>query len=156
MQLSFNELIRFLRAAKLGTYAGQGNNAALPALPDSKQLEYRDGEFFYRDVYVGSVRFVGQEIVYLADRAIWSMSYAGGLSKAIPTDSANPIYSFLRQALLNAPQELPLRGPGTFEAGGLLYTCITDGSLEWFHGREAITRDGIVLYELFFTGGSLV
>jgi hypothetical protein len=35
-----------------------------PLVPGSKQLEYRDGEYLYRDIYVGMAYFVGQEVVF--------------------------------------------------------------------------------------------
>lgn len=58
------ELERFLFLAKSATDAAQGDAASVaPLLADSKQLEYRDGPLLYRDIYVGMVRFVGQEIV---------------------------------------------------------------------------------------------
>jgi hypothetical protein len=42
-------LVEFIQKAKLATYATQGDEATLsPMLPDSKQLEYREGEFLYR------------------------------------------------------------------------------------------------------------
>ena len=45
---------QFLRSAKAATYAAQGDDASVtPVLPDSRQLEYRDGTFLYRDIYVG-------------------------------------------------------------------------------------------------------
>jgi hypothetical protein len=68
-QLSIPDLKRFLFAAKQATYAAQGDAASVPpALPDTRQLEYADGDFLYRDIYVGMFRFVGQEIVYLSGR----------------------------------------------------------------------------------------
>lgn len=85
-------LVEFLRAAKAATYAAQGDDASVPpALPDSKQLEFRDGPFLYRDIYLGMFRFVGQEVVYLADRALWSMSYAGGLAPGVAQSAGRPI-----------------------------------------------------------------
>ncbi|MBI4987914.1 MAG: hypothetical protein HZC23_03740 [Rhodocyclales bacterium] len=75
---------QFLRSAKAATYAAQGDDASVtPVLPDSRQLEYRDGAFLYRDIYVGMFRFVGQEVVYQNDRAVWSTSYAGGLAQDV-------------------------------------------------------------------------
>ena len=61
----------FLRHAKLATYAAQGDDASVaPLLGGSKQLEYRDGDWLYRDIYFGMLRFVGQEVVCEADRPV--------------------------------------------------------------------------------------
>jgi hypothetical protein len=147
---------QFLRTAKAATYAGQNDEASVaPALEDSKQLEHRDGAWLYRDIYVGLLRFVGQEIVYFNDRAIWSMSYGGGLVDPARAASAKPIYAFLRQALLSVAPEFPVRGPAVLEAGQLRYTCTAEGSLERFHGMERITQEGLPVYELRFNGGWL-
>ncbi len=149
-------LVEFLRAAKAATYAAQGDDASVPpALPDSKQLEFRDGPFLYRDIYVGMFRFVGQEVVYLADRALWSMSYAGGLAPGVAQSAARPIYAFLRRALLAPAAELPVRGPAEFAADGMRYVCAWQGSLQSFHGSEGIHEGGRAVYELRFSGGML-
>jgi hypothetical protein len=55
-----NEFISFLLNAKRATYASQGNDASVAALlQGAKQLEYRDGPYFYRDVYYGMETFTG-------------------------------------------------------------------------------------------------
>lgn len=154
------DLKKFIHAAKKATYAAQGDSASVtPVLPGSKQLEYRDGELLYRDIFLGSLRFVGQEFVYRSERAgsehaVWSMSYAGGLV-APGSPDAGRIYSFLRKALLKAPVEMPLRGPALFELEGMRYACRWEGTLEQFHGLETVTFDGKVQYELRFGGGNL-
>ena len=153
-QLSIPDLQRFLFAAKRATYAAQGDAASVPpALPDSRQLEYADGDFFYRDIYVGTFRFVGQEIVYLSGRAVWSMSYSGGLRPKIDPSSAGPVYDFLRKALRALPPELPLRGPALLEEQDMRYSCQSTGPVERFYGSEAVTRADVQLYELDFGGG---
>ena len=71
---------KFIRTAKLTTYAAQGDAASVPPLlSGTKQLEFADGEFLYRDIYTGMQYFVGQEIVYRYAHPIWSMAYHGGL-----------------------------------------------------------------------------
>lgn len=156
-QLSFPNLKRFLVAAKRATYAAQGDAASVPPLlPGSSQLEYADGEFLYRDIYVGMSRFVGQEIVYLSGRAVWSMSYSGGLLQNVETGSAGAVYAFLRKALRALPPELPVRGPALLEEEDMRYACQCTGTVERFHGSEAVTEAGVRLYELDFAGGLVV
>jgi hypothetical protein len=149
-----SDLSRFLAAAKRATYAAEGDPAlGGPLLEGSKQLEYREGEYLYRDIYVGEFQFVGQEVVYLSGEVAWSMSYAGGLCPGVEPSLARPVYAFLRQALLQVPVKLPLRGPEECALGELRYTCQAQGSIERFHGSEAINRGGQLLYELRFAGG---
>lgn len=150
------EFIAFLRAAKLSTYAAQGDDATVPPLlPGSKQLEYSCAPFLYRDIYVGMFGFVGQEVVYLDGQAYWSMAYSGGLVPAIPNAEASSIYRALRSALSAVPEALPLRGPATFKHQGLSYVCTVSGDIERFQGWESIARIGQLVYELHFSGGGL-
>jgi hypothetical protein len=148
-------LTHFLIQAKHHTYAGQGDVASVaPLLPGTRQLEYRDGLFFYRDIYVGMAYFVGQEIVYYADQPIWSMSYAGG---SVPTAShdieIDSIYTFLRMALRQVSAEQPYRGPQLLRDGPYLYTNYSQGPLEDFWGHETIAYGRHKVYELHTTVG---
>jgi uncharacterized protein DUF5680 len=119
--------VHFLLQAKRHTYASQGDDATVaPLVPGAKQLEYRDGRLFYRDIYVGMAYFVGQEIVSYQGYPVWSMSYAGGV---IPAVSDRPetraIYAFLRLALRQGTVAQPYRGPAVVRyelhySGGIL------------------------------------
>jgi hypothetical protein len=156
MFIATPEFVAFLRAAKRATYAGQGDEASVPPLlPNFKQLEFSRAPYFYRDAYVGMLRFVGQEVVYLDDRALWSMAYSGGLVPGVPKSDASPIYQALRAALSAVPEVFPVRGPSTFEHQGLSYRCSVTGSIERFRGSESISREGQLVYELDFSGGGL-
>lgn len=56
------ELARFLAVAKRDTYAAQGDEASVrPLLAGSKQLEYSEGPFHYRDIYFGLRSFPGSK-----------------------------------------------------------------------------------------------
>ena len=146
-------MIEFLRTAKLTTYASQGDVASVPALlAASKQLEYRQGEWLYRDVYFGMFRFAGQEVVYHQSEPVWSMTYSGGLTRDDAHGQAAEIYAFLRHALLQTPASLPLRGPAALTAGDKSYVCTTVGGVEFFHGTEFIEIAGARVYELHFSG----
>ena len=84
----------------------------MPLLPGSKQLEYRDGDYLYRDIYCGMAYFVGQEVVFHRQQAVWSMSYAGGVMPPSQERSdARAIYAFLRLALRHGSKDAPYRGP---------------------------------------------
>lgn len=156
MFVATSEFLHFLHAAKRATYAAQGDGASVqPLLPDSRQLEHAHGPYLYRDIYVGMLHFIGQEIVYLQGRALWSMSYSGGLLPGVADADAAPIYRALRAALSAVPPALPLRGPQSFEHQGLSYRCSAVGGIERFHGQETVSRQGQPLYELHFAGGAL-
>jgi hypothetical protein len=58
--LEREQFVDFLLEAKRTTYAGQGDEATVtPLVAGSKQLEYRDGDYLYRDIYFGMAYFVG-------------------------------------------------------------------------------------------------
>jgi hypothetical protein len=102
-QTPMARLAAFLVEAKRRTYAGLDDDATVstPIIARSKQLEYSDGELSYRDIYFGMAFFIGQEVVTDKQRAIWSMSYGGGVSSDITDrDKFLGVYAFLRKALL--------------------------------------------------------
>ncbi len=153
---NISELKKFLKSAKLATYASQSvQSSVTPLLPCSKQLEFSNNNFLYRDIYFGMFNFVGQETVYYFDESIWGMSYSGGLSSDIPQHYVGKVYEFLCKALSSISPEMPIRGPEQLKEGGMVYTCKVSGSIESFHGVETITESELCLYQLNFSGGSI-
>ena len=147
-------LSHFLVQAKQQTYAGQGDDATVtPLLPGTRQLEYRERDFCYRDIYAGLVQFVGQEMVYHRDQPIWSMSYAGGL---VDPSSASPswrdVFAFLRTALLQVSDTSPYRGPRRVESGDYRYDHDSYGSFDAFWGEETVTQCDCLVYRLHYSG----
>lgn len=148
----------FLVEAKRRTYAGLDDEATIstPLLPESKQLEYSAGNLRYRDIYFGMSFFVGQEVVSDDDRAIWSMSYAGGLGPGISDrKTVTATYAFLRKALLAVGEHRPFRGPAHFDEAEYSYLNASEGSLEAFHGLEQINLSGQLVFSLRYCGGRL-
>ena len=149
------QLAGFLVAAKRQTYAGL-DGAVQPATPllfGSKQLEFEQGVWRYRDIYFGSASFSGMETVSENDRIVWAMSYAGGIAREGLDRQETSIYRFLREALLLVEPNRPMRGPEVLERGRLCYRCDVEGALDRFKGRELVVEDGRLLYELHFSGG---
>jgi hypothetical protein len=155
-QAATARLAAFLVEAKRRTYAGLDDDAtiAAPIIAGSKQLEYSDNGLSYRDIYFGMAFFVGQEVVTDKGQAIWSMSYAGGVSPDITDpDKFLGVYAFLRKALLRIGEDRPFRGPLHFEQGGYRYVNTPEGGLSEFHGTERIYLEGMPVYGLRFGGG---
>jgi Domain of unknown function (DUF5680) len=149
-------LVQFVHAAKRATYAAEGDLASVtPLLAATKQLEYSDGSFLYRDLYAGMNFFVGQELVYESGRPVWSMAYAGGMTVDSTDAAVAAVYGVLRVALLQTPIALPLRGPGRLKKDQLEYACEVTGKFERFQGREVIRLAGSPVFELHFSGGAL-
>jgi hypothetical protein len=82
--------------------------------------------------------FVGQEVVFHREQAVWSMSYA---------------YGFLRLALQRGKEAEPYRGPADFSRESWVYTNASSGGLEAFSGIESISRDGTQVYQCRYAGG---
>src|SRR5690242_10179523 len=152
-----NEFVDFLLEAKRATYAGQDDEATVtPLVPGSKQLEYREGDYLYRDMYLGMAYFIGQEVVSHREQAVWSMSDAGGVTPLSRGSSdRRAIYAFLRLALRHGSKDEPYRGPATFTRDVLTYTSSSSGSLDTFWGIEEISREGEQVYECRYAGGLL-
>ena len=156
---SIEQLAAFLVEAKLHTYAAQDNEASVSALlPGSKQLEFRQGDFVYRDVYFGGHFFAGQETIYWQEQPIWSMVYAGGLLVEAKGDviDAGMVYAFLRAAMRQVRAERPFRGPSRWQDCAWLYEDQGSGDLKRFNGKERILFQGDVVYALDYSGGLLV
>src|SRR3989344_4745673 len=76
--INLEELAKFLVRAKKATYAGEGMEAT-PERPGFKELEFIEGDWIYRDSYVGFFRAPGQEVVRFRGEPVWTMSYDGGM-----------------------------------------------------------------------------
>lgn len=145
----------FLIKAKKNTYSSQGDNASVkPLLIGTKQLEYKDGNYFYRDIYAGMSYFVGQEIVYFKNNPIWSMSYSGGVEENITEESTMmQIYQFLQIVLGKVSKEDIFRGPNKVLDDDKVYINEYSGTINSFSGSEYITFDEKRVYHLYYSGG---
>ena len=139
-------IVEFLIRAKQATYAGKGAETA-PSRVKSHDLEYREGDFLYYDTYLGGDRFAGEEALWISGIPYWSMNYAGRVT------GENFSGDFLKEALLHVPAEKPYRGPDSYTDGDYVYYCDTEGSFDWFRGKETIEYRGEPINECYFHGG---
>ena len=121
-------------------------------------IRYKKGRWRYYDHFFGGVPYAGQEVIYKKEQLVWAMQYRGRLLDS--TVSSDTVYSFLRQALLQAPEEHPYRGPEHYYGDDLTYYNEWQGDLNNFAGRETILQngsrsvyDGYILYEGLYFGG---
>jgi hypothetical protein len=152
-------LADFLVEAKKLTYASGGSGstyAVSPLLALSHQLEYRQGDFTYRDIYFGEFHFAGQEVVCHKNIPIWSMCYAGGWTNALKDEKeVGALASVLQAALRNPTPHCPFRGPDSYRETPYRYLNTHSGDLYSFEGRERIEKNGEVPYKLSYCGGLL-
>jgi len=150
------DLARFLVAAKSHTYAG--GDTAVQLADGTRELTYQQGEWYYRDRYVGFDPFAGGEIVRHAGSPIWAMNYYGRtLSDLQAADavSATDIYTFLQRAMREITVDRPYRGPTRFREGDFEYSDVSSGDLDAFTGVETILYRNHEVYHLEYHGGNL-
>jgi hypothetical protein len=130
-----------------------GGGAPSPACrPASHDLQFRDGAFAYLDSYFGGADFIGQEVVYYADRPVWAMNYYGRIlepARIAPAEAGQAIQASLSEMyrggrfLGGFEHDTPW---GTYHDANL-------GDVTSFTGQEWIIRDGVRVYELVYHGG---
>ncbi|MBI2626407.1 MAG: hypothetical protein HYW69_02320 [Candidatus Nealsonbacteria bacterium] len=145
------ELLNFLLRARTKTYAGAGGSVS-PALKGSKQLEYKEEDWLYRDVfYVGKGIFTGLEVVHFQGKPIWSMSYYGNFKKMTEEE----IDKILRRALIENQKTARTWKLVEWQKDGYEYICQPDfgKSVDGFGGSETIFRNGKDVYSFFYAAG---
>ena len=140
------KIVEFLIRAKQATYAGKGAETT-PSRVKSHDLVFREGDLMYYDTYLGGEKFAGEEALWISEVPCWSMNYVGRVT------GENFSGDFLKEALLHVPEAQPYRGPAYYANGDYTYHCDTDGSFDWFQGKETIEYRGSLIYECFFHGG---
>lgn len=144
-----NELEKFILVARTKTYAG-AINKAIATLPGSRQYEYCEGDYSYRDIYyMGNGLFPGIEVVYFKEKPVWSMTYFGDFSK-MTEERADQT---LRQALIDLWDETRINNYVEKDYGDYKYICDGSGTIDQLKGRESILIDDREVYFFDFQGG---
>lgn len=157
MEFTLEELAQFLVKAKIHTYAGDGPEVS-PQRPGFRELEFLEGDFGYRDSYVGFYFAPGQEVVRFRGDPVWTMAYSGGMNPeyhGLETFSRET-YDILKRALLRVEASRPFRGPECFSEGDWLYRDSSIGDITNFIGDEQIFRRGREMFRQHYIGGIIV
>ena len=145
------KLTSFLTDARSNTYAGSGG-IVKPAFPGSTQLEYKKGDWLYRDVYnLGNGIFMGLETVYFKSKPVWSMCYYGDFTKMTEKE----IDKILRVALIKYKDKTRLWHQIQWKKENFKYLCTPDFKvgIEKIAGLEEIYKGKEKVYYLFYAGG---
>lgn len=149
MSIDNKALTTFLLVARAKTYAGSGGVVAA-ALAGSKQLEYAEGDWLYRDVYyVGKGLFTGLEAIYTAGKPVWSMSYFGDFTQMTEVE----IDRILRVALIEKKDASRLWLRVDHKIEDYEYICEGTGSIEKMNGVEIVKKAGKQVYHFQYAGG---
>ena len=145
--INSEELKEFLCEARRNTYAANASSIGNQRLLASYQLEFQRRDYSYIDVYfLGSKRFMGQEIVYQESKPIWGMNYIGSQIGKLET-------AFLKDSLFKLSDKCRLGGNCEYEKREFKYKDEGQGNLDSFSGHEEIYLDGKNIYNLDYKGG---
>jgi hypothetical protein len=149
--IDISQLNGFIVRAKAATYVGDGKQAA-PCRIGSHDLRFTDGEWAYHDSYFGGADFIGEEVVYFAEKPVWAMNYYGRILRADLLTGAQA-GQMIKASLSRMYQEGRFLGGFTHAENGLTYVDTSEGNPDSFRGREIIQREQELAYELVYHGG---
>ncbi len=157
MKIDMNQLVVFLVRAKTQTYAGDGKEID-PQRPGFRELEFREGDFEYRDSYAGFFFAPGQEVVRFRGEPIWAMAYSGGMHSKYHgnREFALQTFGFLKEALKRVDVSRPFRGTEFFDNGDWMYRDASQGDITDFIGTEHILHKGHEVFRQHYIGGLIV
>jgi hypothetical protein len=141
----------FIVEAKAATYVNDG----VPrdsCRAGSHDISYDRGSWRYLDSYFGGTDFLGQEIVWCEQEAVWAMNYYGHILEPSLIDAgvAGVVVKKARAALYREGRFL---GDFGYSAGKRRFESASTGDIERFLGVERIFTGGVEAYRLQFHGG---
>ena len=145
------ELLGFILRAKASTYVG-GGRKLLPYRLGSHDLQYMEGDWAYHDSYLGENDFIGEEAIYYQGKVVWAMNYFGRILRQDRITSAQA-GQVIQHSLSRMYAEGRFLGGFEHQDGDFTYVDTNSGDVTFFTGREVITRDDEVVYELVYHGG---
>jgi hypothetical protein len=152
------ELNRFMGRASKATYASGGGKVK-PWREGFNELEYKDGDWYYRDSYAGFLRSWGQEVIWYKDKPVWTCSYGGGMTdENMDVEFANETFSFLKKVFMAGDKEnmFQPRGPEDYQDNEWKYHSELNGDISKFSGNEFITKKDQVVFTHNFVGGLVI
>jgi hypothetical protein len=146
-------LYTFIVKAKAASYVGGGQHVA-SCRPESHDLEFKDGDWSYLDSYYGGRDFIGEEVVYHKGKAVWAMNYYG---RILREDLITPEQAghMIKASLARMYAEGHFLGGHQYRESEFAYVDTSKGDVDHFTGRETISREGILAYELVYHGGAI-
>jgi hypothetical protein len=157
MDYKIEQLKKFLFNANANGYAAN-NQRIMPQRPNFKELDYSEGDWYFRDSYAGWYMAPGQEVIYYKNKPIWAMSYTGGMKIEYHNNSklAEETFNFLKESLLKMNPDKPFRGPTNYKRNEWCYIGKVKGDIKDFTGNEKIYYKNDLLFEQNFIGGIII
>ena len=158
MKIDIADLKIFLKNSASHTYAGDGK-AVAPQRPGFIELEYREGDWYLRDSYVGHFQAPGMTVVYFQDAPVWTCAYGGKVIQEF-YPQAGEIFAFLKKALtskdLEKAEALPVRGPSECVDDEWKYTFAFEGDMNCFSAKEKIFYNNFLCFYQDVIGGIVI
>ena len=151
MTVDIEKLNAFIVRAKASTYVGDGEHVTSCRLA-SHDLRFADAGWAYHDSYFGGSDFIGEEVVYFAERPVWAMNYYGRILRD-DLVTAEQAGHMIKASLSRMYQENRFLGGMEYTENGLTYMDTSEGPVVCFRGREFIRRGSDTVYELLYHGG---
>ena len=149
-------LEKFIVKAKSNGWVGseKGGLKVPPSRLDSFDIVYDQGDFHYRDSFVGFHDFCGQEHVTFKNEAVWSMAYYCYILKPeifTPQEAVN----VLQASLTEMYKEKRFLGGYIYKNDTYEYRDMNLGDFARFNGIEKIYKNSECVYELLYFGGKV-
>lgn len=151
--LSLKELQGFILQAKKTTL-NNGQTRPLYLQANARERQFDDGPLSFHDGWIGGNYFIGQETVRYGGEAVWGMNYFGRIIRPDQITFAQ-VGLIVRESLVRMYSEGWLLGGFEYTLGEFHYSDSNQGEFEFFTGKEFISKQGEVVYELVYQGGLL-
>ena len=148
---ALEQLEAFIVKAKAATYVGGGDKSE-SCRPKSHDLKFQDGDFAYLDSYFGGIDFIGEEVVYYKGEPVWAMNYYGRILRPEMIEAVEA-GQIIKQGLSAMYREGRFLGGFEYDTGDGVYNDTSEGTVTAFTGKEWITREGVIVYDLIYHGG---
>ncbi|HRX15880.1 MAG TPA: DUF5680 domain-containing protein [Spirochaetota bacterium] len=148
------QFVEFLFKAKRNTYAVGENGVKEPQSDGSTIMRYQNKQLVYVDRFYGGEPYIGEEILFYDNMAVWGMNYTGRLIEA-NWNLRGDVYAFLQMALKENGAAFPARGPEIYRDADYTYRTNIKGTVEFFSGYEEVLFRGEVIYKGYYHGGSV-
>lgn len=121
----------------------------------SHDITYDEGDFHYHDSFVGFSDFCGQEHVTYKNEPAWSMVYYGYLLEPKKFTGDEAVTVLLKALPKMYQDEHRFLGGFHFKDGSYEYRDMNLGDYKRFNGVEKIFKNGELVYELIYCGGTV-
>lgn len=149
--MDIKRLKKFLIETKKGGYGTGDNEKWIKEKDNSTTIPFESGDWRMHDNFFGGEPWGDKEVIFFKEKPVWIIVMYGLVDSSF-NDFKRSI-SFYKKALLNQPEDLPLRGTKLFQEEDFIYKNKTEGNLENFSGEEEIYKDKKRIYKMNYIGG---